>query len=188
MIILVPEKSFRKKIEKWVKYKDFLIVDATDRHDGSMREYGNKIDADEMAPTPTLTLIATDPDDETSKVKRRRIERYIDQWLSDEGVNLKIHHIVGCILKSYNETGEDLNAFVVMRDPIFYAYHEAVENHINDDYGVHVAVGMTHKMDKEVIKEQLRREFKADHYKALKKAHKRIKKELNVEEPLRSDW
>lgn len=180
MIILVPEKSFKKKIEKWVKHKDFVIADALERHDGTMREYGNRIDADEFNATPTLTKIAMDPSDKESQIKKRHLNKYIGRWLDDEGINIKLLHLVGCIVQNWINTGEDLNVFIVMRDPIFYAYHEAVESKINDDYGVEVATSVTHKMDKAKVKEILRAEKDKDYFKTLKKNAKRIRKTLDV--------
>ena len=99
MIILVPIGSFKKKATKWVKYKDFVVADATFRHDSSMWEYGNKVDADELSPTPTLTKIALDPEDKESQIKKRHLNTYLEKWLDDEGFNIKVHFLVSVILR-----------------------------------------------------------------------------------------
>lgn len=180
MIILVPQGSFKKKATKWVKYKDFVVADATFRHDGAMSEYGNKVDADELAPTPTLTKIAIDPDDKESQIKKRHLNTYLDKWLDDEGFNIKVHFLVSVIVKGYLDMGEDTNVFVIMTKPAYYAYHKAMIEKINSDYGVEVAIGMTHKMEKSQIKEILTRSFPKEHFKTLKKSLKRIRKALDI--------
>lgn len=180
MIILVPMGSFKKKATKWVKYKDFVVADATFRHDSSMSEYGNKVDADELSPTPTLTKIALDPEDKESQIKKRHLNTYLEKWLDDEGFNIKVHFLVSVILKGYLETGEDTNVFVVMTKPMYYAYHKQMIEKINQDYGVTIATGMTHKMEKSQIKDILTRSFPKEHYKTLKKALKRIRKALDI--------
>lgn len=180
MIILVPQGSFKKKATKWVKYKDFVVADATFRHDGAMSEYGNKVDADELAPTPTLTKIAIDPDDKESQIKKRHLNTYLDKWLDDEGFNIKVHFLVSVIVKGYLDMGDDTNVFVIMTKPAYYAYHKAMIEKINSDYGVEVAIGMTHKMEKSQIKEILTRSFPKEHFKTLKKSLKRIRKTLDI--------
>lgn len=180
MIILVPQGSFKKKATKWVKYKDFVVADATFRHDGAMSEYGNKVDADELAPTPTLTKIAIDPDDKESQIKKRHLNTYLDKWLDDEGFNIKVHFLVSVIVKGHLDMCEDTNVFVIMTKPTYYAYHKAMIEKINSDYGVEVAIGMTHKMEKSQIKEILTRSFPKEHFKTLKKSLKRIRKALDI--------
>lgn len=181
MIILVPENSFRKKIEKWVKYKDFYIADALDRHDGAMREYGNRIECDELYPSPSLVLIATGGDDsKEAQIKKRRVNMYLDTWLNDEGVNIKLHYLVSLIVKGYKAMHEDVNIFVVMRKPIFYAFHEAIERHINDEYQVEIATSLTHKMDKAAAKAILTKPLTKDMVSTLKSGLKRVAKAYKI--------
>lgn len=182
MMILVPENSFKKKIEKWVKYKDFVIADATDRHDMSMSSYGNKISCDELAPTPTLTLIATaDSSDKQAQIKRRRLQSYLDRWLSDEAVAIRVHYMAKVILKGYKTTGEDTNIFIVMRKPIYFAFHQAVEEYINTQFAYGVCTSITHKMPKEDIKSILSESMSEEYYKALKSGAKRLAKMYKIE-------
>lgn len=182
MILFVPEKSFHKKIQKWVIHKEFLIADATDHHDGKMKEYGNVLSADEIAPTPSLTLIATDPDSEDAKIKRRKLSTYLDMWMSDDAFVTKVNYLVECLVRMHEETGEDVNIFVVMRNSIFYAYHQAVEERINEDYENEICSWITHKMDKKEIKARLLRNPSPKCYKALKKRTKEIRKRLKIDE------
>lgn len=177
MIFLVPQKSFKKKIEKWVTYKDFFFADAMDRHDGGMYQYGNRINADDLSPTPTLILIATaDEDNKEAMIKKRRVNLYLETWLNDEGVNLKLHYLVGLILRHYRETGEDLNIFIVMRNPLYYAYHEAMERHINEEFQCDVCASITHKMSKDEVRKLLTAKFPKEFYKTLKQSWKRVGK------------
>lgn len=182
MILLTTEKAFRKKIEKWCMYKDFLIVNAMERHGDMMSEYGNKIDADEFNPTPVLVKIATDPDSKEAKIKRQHLQSYLDRWLNDEGFQSKLHYVIGCILKQYATTGEDLNVFIVMRNQIFHAYHTIVERQINEDYGVECASFITHKLDKGEQRSRLEREFDPSYFKKMSKAHKQLKKALHIDD------
>ena len=181
MIILMPEKSFKKRIEKWVTYKDFFIADSLDRHDGMMREYGNRIDCDELSPTPSLILIATEGDtNKEAAIKRRRLNTYLDAWLNDEAVNIKLHYLVGLILRNYNATGEDTNVFVVMRNPIYYAYHEALQTHINEEFQCEVCTSVTHKMEKPTIKAILSKHLDKGFFKTLRQAWKRVGKAYKI--------
>lgn len=182
MIILMPQKLFEKKIEKLVVYKDFLIVDATNRADGSMKQYGNVLSGDEMAPSPVLTVIAQNPDSEEARIKRRRIEAYLQTWYGDEGLNLKLHYILQNIVKQWEENGDDLNVFIVFRNKIFYAYHAGLEDYINAECGVDVCGHLLPKMDKKEMKEVVKREFPSSFYKALRKTCKRMKKSLKIED------
>lgn len=183
MLILVPENSFKKKIGKWVRYKDFVVANALDRHDGEMYQYGNTVTADELNPSPTLVMIATsDPDNKEAEIKRRRLNVYLDTWLNDEGVNIRIHYLTGLILKNYSATGEDTNVFIVLRKQIFYAYHEALERHINEEYGCDLATFLTHKMEKDVAKEILSRPKDKAYFKTIKKARKRIADAFQIKE------
>lgn len=184
MIILMPEKTFKKKIEKYVKHKEFIIADALARHNGGMREYGNRIDAEAIHPTPTLIKIATDPDSEEAKIKKRSLGKYVNMWLNDEALNISIFHLVLCILKSYDRYQEDCNVFVVLRNPIFYAYHKYLVEKINDDYGTEVATILTHKMEKDDVREILKRKFDREHFKTLRKSAKRIKKSLDIKDDI----
>lgn len=181
MIILVPENSFKKRIEKWVSYKDFYIADALDRHDGAMREFGNRIECDELSPTPTLVLIATGGEDnKEAQIKKRRVNMYLDTWLNDEGLNIKLHYLVGLMVKSFKQTGEDCNIFLVMRKPIFYAYHEAIERHINEGYQAEIATSLTHKMEKKDQKAILTKEISKSTIKTLKECLKRVGKAYKI--------
>ena len=182
MIILMPQKLFDKKIEKLVIYKDFLIVDATNRADGSMKQYGNCLSGDEMAPGPVLTMIAQKPDSEEARIKRRRIEAYLQTWYGDEGLNLKLHFILESIVKHWDEHEDDLNVFVVMRNKLFYAYYAGLEEYINAESTVPVCTHILPKMDKKEMKEIAKKEFPPSFYKALRKTCKRMKKSLKIDE------
>ena len=187
MIILIPKKSFDKKIQKWVRPKDFLICDATSAYDGSMTQYGNVIDCDDLAGTPTLQKIALDPNSDESRIKRQHLGKYLDTWLGDESFNLKIYHLAKNMLKLHNDTGEDLNVFIVYTDPMFYGLGSYIVDHINDSYGIPIATSMTHKLDKPVIKEILNRQFDSDYWRALKKALKQQAKVLHIKQEANLD-
>lgn len=182
MIILMPQKLFDKKIEKLVIYKDFLIVDATNRADGSMKQYGNCLDADVMAPGPVLTVIAQEPDSEEARIKRRRLDAYLQTWYGDEGLNLKLHFILENIVKHWDEHEEDLNVFLVFRNKIFYAYYAGFEDYINSECGVDVCTHILPKMSKKEMKEIAKRELPSSFYKTLRKTCKRMKKSLKIED------
>lgn len=180
MIFLVPHKAFKKKIEKWVLPKDFVIVNALDRQDGSMSQYGNTILADELAPTPALIKIAMDPDSEEAKIKKRHIKQYLDKWLEDQSVITKAYHLVNTLVESYKLGGEDVNIFIVMRSRMFYAYHEAMEEKLNEDYGVKVFRYLTHKMSKKEVKELLTTNLTKEEVKLLKERLKAIRKTYDI--------
>lgn len=180
MIIIVPEKSFKKKAKKWVKPKDFVIVDGTERYSGSLREYGNRADGDEFNPPPVLSKIALEPESEEAKIKARHINKYLTAWLGDEGLNIKIYNLVGTIYKNWENTGEDMNIFVILRNPIYYKYYNALVQHINDEYEAVIATGINHKMPKDAIKRALTFEFKSGFYKGIKKQLKRVRKSLDL--------
>lgn len=182
MIIVIPKKSFDKKIEKWVKPKDFLICDATSAYDGSMSAYGNVIDCDDLAGTPTIQKIALDPNSDESKIKRVHLGKYLDTWLNEEAFNLKIYHLAKNMLKLHNDTGDDLNVFIVYTDPMFYGLGSYIVQHINETYGIPIAVSMTHKLDKHTRRDILERRFDDDYWKTLKKALKQQRKALHIEE------
>lgn len=183
MIFLVPENSFKKKIEKWVKYKDFVIVDATDRHDGEMREYGNRISGEAMVPTPTLQMIATgDPTDAQIQIKKRRINTYLDMWFNDESIVIFMHRLVSMMVKSFERCGEDCNIFVVLTKPCFYAYHQAMEEHFNMEYQVPIMDYLVHKMDKAEIKKKLTAPYTKEMNKRLKEDLKRISKAYKIKD------
>lgn len=182
MIILIPKKSFDKKIERWVKPKDFLICDATSAYDGAIHQYGNVIDCDDLAGTPTLQKIALDPNSDESRIKRQHLGKYLDTWLGDESFNLKIYHLAKNMLKLHSDTGEDLNVFIVYTDPMFYGLGSYIVQHINETYGIPIAVAMTHKLDKHTRRDILERRFDDDYWKTLKKALKQQRKALHIEE------
>lgn len=182
MILLTPEKSFQKRIEKWCMCKDFIIVNALERHGDTMAEFGNKIDADELNATPTLAHIAKDPDSKESKIKKQHLSQYLDRWLTDEAFQTKVHYLIGCILKNYATTGEDTNVFVVLRPEIFNAYHLYIKRQIEEDYGVPCVDFITRKMSKADQKAKLNRQFGRDYFKMMSKAHKRLKTILHIEE------
>ena len=182
MIIVIPKKSFDKKIEKWVKPKDFLICDATSAYDGSMSAYGNVIDCDDLAGTPTIQKIALDPNSDESKIKRVHLGKYLDTWLNEEAFNLKIYHLAKNMLKLHIDTGDDLNVFIVYTDPMFYGLGSYIVQHINETYGIPIAVSMTHKLDKHTRRDILERRFDDDYWKTLKKALKQQRKALHIEE------
>lgn len=189
MIILVPIGSFKKKIEKWVRYKDFIIADATDRHDGALSEYGNKVEASEIAPTPTLTKIALDPDSQESKIKMRHFSVYVERWLDDESINLKMHWLVSQIVSNYKRVGEDMNIFVVMTKPLFFAYKDKIIDKFNEVYGgVELCTWITHKEDKEKIRAILTKEFPSEYYKTLKKGCKRVAKIFDIDTKPKEDF
>lgn len=180
MIFLVPEKSFNKKIQKWVLPKDFVIADARDRQDGAMSKYGNVIQTEELAPTPQLTKIVLEPDLKESQIKKARISLYIDRWLADPSFITKVYHLVNTLVESYRLENEDVNIFVVMRSKIFYAYHEVIENKINEDYGMNIASFLTHKMDKADVKAKLSQSITKDQYQELKKRLKVVRKAYDI--------
>lgn len=181
MIIICPIGSFKKRAEKWVKYKDFAIADATARHDGCTSEYGNRIETDELSPTPTLTKIALDPEDKESQIKKRHLANYIDRWLNDEAITIRLHYFVKTIVESYEKTGEDFNFFVLLTKPMYYAYQKCLVDHINELFGETVAVGVTHKMDKGEVKKILSDPKERDYFKTLKKSAKKIQKSSGFE-------
>ena len=182
MILLTTEKAFRKRIEKWCMYKDFIIANALERHGDAMAEYGNKLDADELNATPTLQLIAKDPDSKEAKIKKQHLSQYLERWLGDETFQTKAHYIIGCILKTYATTGEDMNVFVVLRPEIFNAYHVYMARQITEDYGVPCVDFITHKMSKADQKEKLTRTFDRSFYRTMSKSHKRLAKLLKISE------
>lgn len=182
MIIFVPEKSFYKKINKWVVHKDFLIADGTERHDGKMKQFGNTLDADEMNATPSLTIIASDPDSTDAKIKRRKLHYYLDTWMNDDAFGIKLNHLVECVVRNYKATGEDLNVFIVLRTSIFNAYHHYLERYVNEKYGyAELATWITHHLDKAEIKNRLTMKHPAETYKSLKKRTKKIREGLHIE-------
>lgn len=182
MILLTTEKSFRKKCEKWCLYKDFLVVNAMERHDDSLAEFGNKVDADEFNPPPSLLVVAQDPDSKEAKIKRAHLNQYLDRWLNDESFQTKLHYIMGCMVKHYATHQEDLNVFVILRPAVFNAFHTYMERQINEDYNVEVATFITHKMKKGEQRELLERHFDRDHFKRLSKAHKALRITLHIDE------
>jgi hypothetical protein len=181
MIIICPEKSFKKKIDKWVRHKDFLILDSTQHYDEAMKQLGGRAECDELAPTPTLQKIILEPDSQESKIKIKHYKRYLEAWLDDESVNVRIHYMASCIYRQWKTAGEDLNIFLVMRTPLYFKLWEPLAKKINDDYGVELAVGINHKLDKSTIKEVLSRKHDREYYKTLKKHIKFMGKHLDLE-------
>lgn len=181
MIILIPQKSLKKKIGKWVQYKDFAIADATDNGDGEIRQYGNVLTCDDLAPTPTLVLIAQGTGKDV-EIKRRRVNIYLDTWLNDESFNIKLHYLLSLIMRGYQQTGEDTNIFLVYRNPCYHAFQEAIVRYINETVDFKVAISLTHKMEKDFVKETLGFNPSKDYYKAIKSAMKRLAKTYKIKQ------
>lgn len=152
MILITSEKSFLKRSKKWVLPKDFLIMDVLEDPTSKLYECGNRIWCSEMAPTPTLAKIAADPDDEDSKVKRRSIGRYIERWLNEEVIELKLGFICDVMCQNFRRTGEDMNVFMVMQNRHYKWYATSMRDHINEMFGYHLADIIDRNMTKEMQK------------------------------------
>lgn len=179
MIILTPEKAFRKKVEKWVRYKDFVIADATEHYNETMSSYGNRLEAADLNASPTLVKIATDPDSAESKIKLKHLDKYLEKWFEQDGFGLKLNYIVEIMLRSYEDYGEDANVFIVLRPTVFGAYHKAMIEEINNRYGVNIAYALSKGTPKEDAKEILSKEPNKDDMKKLQKRAKKFAKQYN---------
>lgn len=157
MILVCSEKSFLKRRKKWVLPKDFLIEDAIDDASSKVYEFGNRVWAHEFAPTPTLAKIAADPDSEDAKIKRRQINRYIDIWLSDEVIGMKLGFTLDVICQNVYRTGEDLNVFIIMKNKHYKCYGSLLVDFMNDMFDMQVAELIDRNMPKETQKRMLER-------------------------------
>lgn len=182
MFIITPTKSFEKRARKWILPKDFLIADASDEPESDVTEMGNRIDCGELVPTPKLSKIALDPNGQEARIMRNNLNRYLDQWLSDDGVLMRINYFADVLCRNYFQCGEDINIFIVMRKEFYREYGEKFAQMIREQLGeLDIVRFLTKKMDKDAQEKIITETFPAETYEKLKKCVKRNKKNFDEE-------
>lgn len=181
MIIIVPEPFFTKKAKKLVVAKDFIIADATDDFDSRLSEFGNRSQTAELVPTPVLRKIAADPDSQEAKIKRRNIKHYIENWLEDEAVSMRLLFLVDMMLVNYEHTGEDLNIFIVLRKKDYAEYAGLMKGKVDRYFeGFELCYLMTKQTDKaerdRILNLRMPREFWGKLRKSTEKKRKEFDK------------
>ena len=182
MIIIVPEPFFTKKAKKLVVAKDFLIVDATDDYDSKLSEFGNRTPSPELTPTPVLKKIILDPDSTEAKIKRRNMKHYIENWLEDEGLLMRILFCCDMMCTVYENTGEDMNIFIVMRKKEYAelggVLKERIDRATTKDFPVaYLLTKNTPKEEREkILNKKMPREFWGKFRKVLEKWRKEFDK------------
>lgn len=181
MIIIVPEPFFRKKAKKLVVAKDFIIADATDDFESRLSDFGNRTQVPELVPTPVLRKIATDPDSQEAKIKRRNIKHYIENWLEDEAFAMRILFMADMMCVNYAHCGEDLNIFIALRKKEYAEYAGLMKAQIDRQFeGFNLAYLMTKQTDREerdkILNMKMGREFWGRLAKSVEKKRKLFSK------------
>lgn len=182
MFIITPSTHFEKKARKWILVKDFLIADASDAPDSEITEMGNRIDCGELVPTPKLCKIALDPTGQEARIMRNNLNRYLDSWLGDDSVLMRINYLADVLSRNFMQTGEDINVFIVMRKEFYRNYGEHIANTIKEQLGdLDVVRFLTKKMEKDAQKRILSETFPRETYEAMAKAVRKNQKMFDKE-------
>lgn len=180
MILLVSEKFFKKNKKKLVKYKDYAIGDATDKDSGSKyTKYNNTLEMREFNATPKLLGLANDPKSEESKITAKRIDRYLDQWLGDENIKVRIVAMGQYIVDYNKKCGEDINIILVLRKEVFKCYAKTLRDRINEVLDTNIAVLLTKDLDDDELREILETPLKKKKLKKLAERVEKLAKKLN---------
>ena len=182
MFIIVPTHHFEKKARKWIVAKDFLIADASDSPESEVTEMGNRIDCGELVPTPKLSKMALYPNGQEARIMRNNLNRYLENWLTDDGVLMRINYFADILVQNFMHSGEDINVFIVLRKEFYREYGEHLAKAIREQLnGLDVVRFLTKKMDKSAQEKILTERFPRETYETMKKCVKRNKKMFDEE-------
>lgn len=180
MFVIVPDKVFLKRVKKWIVEKDFVIADATDDYDSDLSDLGNRTQVAELTPTPVLRKIAADPDSAEAKIKRRNIKHYIENWLEDDAVGMRMLYFADMMCMNYERTGEDINVFIVMKKKDYQEYAGFLKERIDryfDGFEMVMLVGK--KTEKDDVTKWLRIQRGREFWGRLRKFLEKRRKEFD---------
>ena len=182
MFIITPTSHFEKKARKWIIVKDFLIADASDSPDSEVTEMGNRIECGELVPTPKLCKIALDPTAHEARIMRNNLNRYLETWLGDDSVLMRINYLADVLVRNYRQNGEDINVFIVLRKEFYREYGERIAATIKEQLNdLDVVRFLTKKMDKDTQKKILSETFPEETYNAMAKEVQKNQKMFDKE-------
>lgn len=170
MIAITNEKSFIKRAKKWVLPKDFIVADATDSSDSEIQDYGQRIQCQEMVPTSVLLKIAKDPYSAESRIKAQNLNRYLSNWLDDDGLNMRLLMFMNILMQNHEREGDDMSIFIVMGKEAYREYAQALLAHIQSIYGPDSAYLVTSKMEKDEQKKRIMASYPKEVYQKIARA------------------
>lgn len=189
MILILREKDFLKKKEKFVQPKDYLIFDATDNASGNMNKFSNSAALPYITPPKSLLSLIVkldeESDDDFSPIDVDKVEKLEKKFFKG------IEFIRALDVVFVAQMRKDQNIFVVFKDKNFKSFETRVVQWVKKYIGENGEDLIKTFADYEESPKILRSSLSHNQASALKssieKLEKKIRKHSDAEDEIRRE-